>query len=459
MKNDRFVRLGDYMNVVVIGLGEVGKHIAMVLSQENHNVTVIDMNAEAVAAIDERLDVRSIVGRGGSINTLKDAEISRADLVIAVTNVDEVNILTALIAKNLGAKKVIARVDSSDYLPDTRGFYQGLYGIDLVISPEILSAAEISKLTVYLGAAYIEEFADDRVMLMQLKQTAKEGVTGIPLSSLKIPANLLVAAIIRDDKLIIPSGDTVLQEGDRVSVIGKKENIRKGAEFFSTLNKISAEKVVLLGGGEIGYSVAKFLEDQNISVILIEWKKSRCQVLAQNLKKAVIINGDGTDIEVLKQEKVWEADVFVTASKRDEVNLMSCLLAKELGSKKTIAIVHRPDYLPVYEHLGLDATISPRRFAANKILKYVRTGEVISVTDIELGKGEILEFSVPGGSKVVGKILKSLKIPKGTIIGAIAGKRGVIIPSGNDIIEAGDTVIVFTTPKVRPKVENLFKTV
>jgi len=446
------------MNVVIIGLGEVGKHVARVLSNESHNVTVIDMNAELVAAISERLDVRSIVGKGGSINTLHDAEISQADLVIAVTNVDEANILTALIAKNQGAKKVIARVDSSEYLPGTRGFYHGLYGIDLVISPEILSAVEINKLAKYLGANFIEEFADDKVTLMQLTQQAKEGVTDIPLAELELPEDLLVAAIIRDKKLIIPSGDTRLKEGDKISIIGKTEAIENGTDFFCTKSRISAEKVVLLGGGEIGFSVAKFLEEQNISVVLIEWNKSRCQTLAENLKEAVIINGDGTDIDVLKQEKIWEADVFVAASKRDEVNLMSGLLAKELGSKKTIAIVHRPDYLPVYEHLGLDATISPRRFAANKILKYVRTGEVVSVTDIELGKGEILEFSVPGGSKVVGKKLKGLKIPRGAIIGAVAGRRGVIIPTGNDIVEAGDTVIVFTTPKVRPKVENLFKT-
>jgi len=445
------------MNVVVIGLGEVGKHVAAVLSQENHNVTVIDANAEAIAAVDERLDVRSIVGRGGSINTLKQAEIEASDLVIAVTNVDEANILTSLIAKNQGAKKVIARVDSADYLPNSRGANQGLYGIDLVISPEILSAIEIGKLTRYLGATFIEEFADDQVTLMQMNLKEKEGITGKPLAQLRIPPNLLVAAIIREQKLIIPSGDTVLQAGDKISIIGKKESIEQGAEFFGSQEKIRADKVVILGGGEIGFQIAKFLEDYKVSVTLIEWKKSRCQELSEQLKNAIIINGDGTDIEILKQEKVWEADVFVAASKRDEVNLMSGLLAKELGSKKTIAIVHRPDYLPVYEHLGLDATISPRRFAANKILKYVRSGEVLTVSDIELGKGEILEFSVASGSKMAGKKLKSMKLPKGTVIGAIAGQRGAIIPTGNDLIEAGDRVILFTTPTMRGKVENLFK--
>jgi trk system potassium uptake protein TrkA len=445
------------MNIVVIGLGEVGKHIAMVLSQENHNVTVIDMNPEAVAAVDEHMDVRSIVGRGGSVNTLKDAEIAAAELVIAVTNVDEANILTSLVAKDRGAGKVIARVDSSDYLPDDRGTNQGLYGIDLVISPEILSAVEVSKLSRLLGATYIEEFADGRVTLLQLRFNAKEGVTGVPLAALQIPSDLLVAAIIRNNELIIPSGDTILEEGDRVSIIAKTEVIEQGMAFFSNEEKVKAEKAIVLGGGEIGYMVAKLLEQQRILVTLIEWNKSRCEELSQMLKNTIVINGDGTNIDILKQQKVWEADVFVAASKRDEVNLMSGLLAKELGSKKTIAIVHRPDYLPVYEHLGLDATISPRRFAANKILKYVRSGEVLSVSDIEMGKGELLEFAVPYDSRLSGKKLRDLKLPKGAIIGAVAGEQGVIVPTGNDKIKAGDKVIVFTTSKVRPKVENLFR--
>lgn len=445
------------MNIVVVGLGEVGKHIATVLSGENHNVTVVDLNPEAIAAVDERLDVRSVVGRGGSIGILKEIEVDRADLLIAVTNIDEVNILTSLIAKNFGAKKVIARVASREYLPDNRGAYQDLFGIDLVISPEMLSAIEINKLIGFLGADFIADFADNQVELLQLTQKRKPGVTGISLKNLELPPELLVTAIIRDEKLIIPSGDTVLEDGDKVFIIGKTATIGKGAEFFTTQKRGGAEKVIILGGGEIGFSVAKFLEGKKISVIVIEWNQARCQFLSEQLVEALVINGDGTDIELLKREKVGEADVFVAASRRDEINLMSSLLAKELGSKKTIALVHRPDYVPVYEHLGLDATISPRRFAADQILRYVRSGDVLSVSDIELGKGEILEFAVHAGSGVVGNMLKDLRIPKGAVIGAIAGKRGVIIPSGNDTINVGDKAIVFTTPDVRPKVEELFK--
>lgn len=445
------------MNIVVVGLGEVGKHIATVLSRENHNVTIVDLNPEAIAAVDERLDVRSVVGRGCSINVLKEIEVDKTDLLIAVTNVDEVNILTSLMAKDSGTSKVIARVDSGEYLPDDRGTYRGLLGIDLVISPEILSAIEINKLIGLLGANFIANFADNQVELLQLTQKNKQGVTGISLKNLEFPPELLVTAIIRNEKLIIPSGDTVLEEGDKVFIIGKTATIGKSVEFFATQKSGGAEKVIILGGGEIGYSVAKFLEGKKISVVLIEWNPKRCQFLSEQLAEALVIDGDGTDIELLKREKVGEADVFVAASKRDEINLMSSLLAKELGSKKTIALVHRPDYVPVYEHLGLDATISPRRFAADQILKYVRSGEVVSVSDIELGKGEILEFAVPEGSRVVGNMLKDLRIPKGAVIGAIAGKHGVIIPSGNDTINVGDKAIVFITPDVRPKVEELFK--
>ncbi|MCD6162673.1 MAG: Trk system potassium transporter TrkA [candidate division Zixibacteria bacterium] len=445
------------MNIIIIGLGEVGKHIASVLSKENHNVTVVDSNTNAVTAIDDRLDVRSVVGRAGSIKIMKEIEIDKSDLVIAVTNLDEVNILTAMMAKNMGAKKVIARVDSREYLPETRGSFQELFGIDLVISPEILSAIEISKLIGFMGASYIAEFANGMVELMQLTHNKKAGVTGIPLQKLKTPPDILVSGIVRKNELIIPSGSTVLKDGDKVFIIGKKESIEDGARYFGKTKESGAEKVVVLGGGEIGLTVAKLLEGTKISVVLIEWNKSKCQSLSEELKEALIINGDGTDIEILKQEKVGEADVFVTASKRDEVNLMSGLLAKELGSKKTIAIVHRPDYLSVYEHLGLDATISPRRFAANQILKYVRSGEVVSVSDVDIGKGEILEFAAPDGCKTIDTPLKDLNVPKGAIIGAIAGERGVIIPTGDDVIMAGDSVIVFTTPGVRPKVENLFR--
>ncbi len=445
------------MNIVVIGLGEVGKHIASVLSKEDHNVTVIDSNPDVVAAVKDRLDVRSVVGQAGSIKVMNEADIKNTDLLISVTNLDEVNILTSLIAKNMGTKKAIARVDSGEYLPDNRGSYQGLFGIDLVISPEILSAIEISKLVGTMGAIFIADFANGQVEMMQVIQKKKAGVTGVPLKDLDTPDDLLIAAIIRGQELIIPSGNTILEENDKIFVMGKSGVIEKEAEFFSDRQKTEARKVAVLGGGEIGYAVAKLLEGMKISVILIEWRKDRCEMLSEKLSKTLIINGDGTDIELLKQEKIGEVDVFVTASKRDEVNLMSGLLAKELGSKKIIAIVHRPDYLSVYKHLGLDATISPRRFAANQILKYVRSGEVVSVSDIELDKGEILEFAAPEGSKVVGKALKNLRFPKEAIIGAIAGKRGVIIPTGNDEIMAGDKVIVFTTPEVRPKVENLFR--
>jgi trk system potassium uptake protein TrkA len=445
------------MNIVVIGLGEVGKHIASVLSKEDHNVTIVDADANAIAVIEDRLDVRSVVGRAGSAKIMKEIEIEKSDLVISVTNLDEVNIFTALIAKKLGANKAIARVDSREYLPETQGSFQELFGIDLVISPEILSAIEISKLIGHMGATFIAEFADGKVELMQLVHKKKAGITGVPLQKLNTPPDLLLSGIIRNNELIIPSGGTVLKDGDKVFIIGKKESIEEGSRYFGRSKETGAEKVVVLGGGEIGFSVAKLLEAMDISVVLIEWNEERCKFLSEELNEALIINGDGTDIELLKQEKVGESDVFVTASKRDEVNLMSGLLAKELGSKKIIAIVHRPDYLPVYEHLGLDATISPRRFAANKILKYARSGDVVSVSDIDLGKGEILEFNALDNSEIVNTPLKNLEVPDGAIIGAIASEKDVIIPTGDDMINPGDRVIVFTIPGVRSEVENLFK--
>jgi trk system potassium uptake protein TrkA len=244
---------------------------------------------------------------------------------------------------------------------------------------------------------------------------------------------------------------------DEAFVIGKTEQIQDSELYFGEAQRKGARSIVILGGGEIGFAVARSLEKQGKSVKIIEWNPKVCEHLSETLSEAIIINGDGTDLDLLKEEKLGEADVFVAASRRDEVNLMSGLVARDLGVKEIIALVHRPTYMTVYEHLGIDATISPRRLAANQILKYVRPGRVVSVSEIAGGKGEILEFVVPKKSKIIQNKLKNVGFPKGAVIGAMVGKRGISVPTGDDKIMPGDSVIVFTTPKVRSKVEQFFK--
>jgi trk system potassium uptake protein TrkA len=444
------------MQIVIIGMGEVGRHLASMLSAEDHDVTIIDTDPEILEAAGDKIDVRAIRGNGASFRTLKDAEVNKADLLAAVTNSDEANIIACLQARELGAQKVIARVDSHEYLPGWEGAYHGILGIDLVISTRILAAVAVHKLIRSLGALSVEYFAENRIQMVELR-VGDPANCHIPLKDLKIPADTLIAGIQRGEDLIIPSGDDYLMLDDEAFVIGKTEVIQSSEIYLGKPEDRGAKSVVILGGGEIGFAVARSLERHNMKVKIIEWNPKVCEYLSEALSEATIINGDGTDLDLLEEEKLGEADVFVAASKRDEVNLMSGLVARDLGVKEVIALVHRPTYVMAYERLGIDATISPRRYAANQILKYVRPGRVVSVSDIAGGKGEILEFIVPKKSKIIQNKLKNVGFPRGAIIGAIAGRQGVSVPTGDDKVMPGDSVIVFTTPDVRPKVEKLFK--
>jgi trk system potassium uptake protein TrkA len=444
------------MNIIVIGMGEVGKHIAQVLTGEDHNVKIVDSDPDVLNRASGQLDAMSMLGQGAAPSTLKKLGIERCDILIAVTDNDEINMLACHLGKELGARRTIARVSSSDYLDGDNGFYYNLLGIDLVLSPQTLAAQEIVKLVRSLDAVFIENFADNRIEMMQLPVKEQVPAVGVPLRDLETPPNVLVAAILRNDEILVPGGEDSVQVDDEVFLIGRTEDIGKSEDLFGHKASTPFRKVVIVGGGAIGLSVAGALEQSGHEVYLIDWNRQRCDELADTLSGTEVICGDGTNLSLLQELKVQNADVFITVSRRDEVNLMAALLAKELGVRKTIALVHRADYATIYEHLGVDATISPRRFAAAQILKYVRAGEVVSVSVLEDGKGEVLEIVVPEKAPIVGKPLRDMKIPRGAVLGAVAGPQGVVVPTGETVIAAGSTVIVFTTPAVRPAIEKFF---
>jgi len=446
------------LKVIVIGMGEVGKYIASVLSQEKHDVIIVDVSAAALAQAEETMDVLALRGHGASMKTLQEAKVQEADLVLGVTGRDEINLLAAITAKQLGAKRTVARVSNRDYLGDTeRGFYHNLLGIDLVISVQILVANEIRKLIKSVGALAIEDFADNRVEMMQLAIEDELGVLEKPLRDLDMPDGCLVAAILRNENLIIPGGADEILIGDEVFLIGTVENIPRLERMFGKKRKYNVRKVAIVGGGDVGFSVARLLERESVDVILIEKNRERCAELSQKLHRTVIINGDGTDLSVLREEKMQNCDVFVAVGGYDEDNLVSSLLAKNLGAQRTVVVVDKPDYAQLYEMLGIDATVSPRLFAANQILKYVREQEVVSVSLLEDGKAEILEIIPSPGSHIVNKPLREVNFPRGAVITAVAGADTVFVPKGKDIIKAGNLVVVLTKPAVRPEVERLFR--
>lgn len=445
------------MNVVVVGMGETGRHITRVLVQEGHNLTVIDSDAEALAKAEEAFDVMTLHGHGAGSRVLKQLELEQVDLFVAVTNKSEINLLSAMRAAQMGARRTVARSDEMAYFDDERGLVTDMLGIDLVINPYTLVAREIHKIVRSLSALSVEDFADNRVEVIQLAIDKDTKGLGKPLKSLTLPAGTLVVAIVRDKELIVPGGNDYFQVGDEVFVVGLTESMKQVERVFGRRRKQFTRKAMIVGGGAIGLSLARTLENDGLDVVLIERDRDECQRLAKALHRTVILNADGTDVHLLEEEGVASMDVFIAVSLEDEVNLMASLLAKDLGAGRCVALVHKPDYTSVCERLGLDVTISPRLAVAKQVLKYVREGEVISISRILDGAGEFLEFLVPAEARIAGTPLRDVNFPRGAVVCAGLGKRGTFVPRGDHHLSAGDRVVVFTLPDVRSDVERLFR--
>lgn len=445
------------MNIIIVGMGEVGKYVSRVLVSEGHNVVIIDVDAAALAAAEETLDAMVLEGHGANVKTLRQAGIQNADLFIAVTDHDEVNMLSAIRARDMGASAAIARVADPKYFEQDRGTFTGLMGIDLVINPNALVALEMHKIVRSANAVAVEDFADNRVEMIQLPVDEGTYLVNRPLKDIKLPANTLVAAIIRDEDVMVPGGTDVIRTQDELLIVGRVEQIPKVEKLFDRERRRFTRRVIIVGGTQVGATLAKALEQDGIEVVVIDKSRERCAELSRFLSQSIIINGDGTNIDLLEEERVDSSDAFVAVSGRDEVNVMTSLLAKDLGAQRVIALVHKPDYSAVCERLGLDATLSPRLEVAKQVLKWVRAGEVVGITPVLEGKGEFLEFIAPPEARIVGKPIRQIDFPRGANICAISNQARAYVPRGDDVIDPGDRVIVFTTPRNRAAVERAFK--
>lgn len=445
------------MNIVIVGMGEVGRYISSVLVRENHNVVIIDNDVSALEQAEETLDVMVLRGHGANLKTLRQANVEEADLFIAVTDNCEVNILSALRAKELGAKRTIARVSETAYYEDERGMVAGLMGIDLLINPNALIAIEMHKIIRSSSAVAVEDFADNRIEMIQLPIGKKSPLLDKQLKDIKLPDNTLIAALIRDKDIIVPGGSDSIRLEDEVLFVGKIEQIPKVEKLVKRERRRYTRRVIIVGGSQVGVSLAKALERDHIEVLIIEKDRERCREIAHDLHHVAIINADGTNAHVLEEENVSSTDAFVAASDQDEVNLMASLLARDLGAPRVLALVHKPDYSPICQRLGIDSPLSPRIEVAKQVLKYSRAGQILSIAPILEGKGEFLEFLAVEGAPIVGKPIKQVGFPQSANICGVVDKKGAFVPRGDDVIEANDRVIVFTTPDNRLKVEEFFR--
>jgi len=444
------------VNVVIIGMGEVGLYVAEVLVHDGHDVVAVDQSQETLARISERMDVATLLGYGANPKILKEARVHEADLVVTCTNNDEVNLIAALASKRLGAERTIARLQSGEYeTGEDDGLHYGMLGIDLVVNAEILVADEVVQIARSHGALDVHMFAGNRIELAEVEIPEDSKVIGHTLARLDMPEQTRVGAVIRGDVLFVPGGSDILVAGDRVYLFGHTGRMHEVEDLFC--HGREAHRVAIYGGETVGHHLAQALSESGVDTLLIVEDRERAKRLSIALPQVTVVHGDGTDQDKLKEEGVGGYDLYCALTEDDENNMMSGLLAKRLGTPRSACIVHRHSYIEIYRQLGIDVAISPRQIAADHILSFARPASVESIVHLGAGAAEVLEVVAALDSPVTGKPLSKLHIPKGVFLGAIVSTDGVRVPGGDDVVEPGDTVVVLALADQRAAVEKLFR--
>ncbi|MCH8203510.1 MAG: Trk system potassium transporter TrkA [Candidatus Hydrogenedentes bacterium] len=443
------------MNIFIAGGGRVGFHLARLLSAEKHDVTVIEKDRNQVEHVDYSLDVRTVLGRAEDVLLLKSLDAGSADLFIAATGVDEVNLITATTAKGLGAKQVVARVHDPLY-NESDILYETVMGIDYILSPQALTAREIVNYVEHPGIVATESFGRGHIQMMQVRVAAVPLKEGETLRDLVLPKDVLLGVIGRNGDVEIPRGDSTLHVNDYVTLIGRKESMDETIKIFQGV-EVRHDKVVIMGGSRTSLHLAEVLEKRGRSVKLLEWNMARCNELAAVLKKTKVVCRDATSRLSLEQEHVDGADIFIAATHDDERNIMASVLAKEVGVREALAVVHQPDFAPLVAKLGIDHAVTPRACIANRILKLVNRERSSALAVLEDGKIEILEFKLDASSPLVGEVLKAIKFPKQTLVASILRGEEVIVPRGADALQAGDSVIVIAHARSLEAIQKLFQ--
>lgn len=450
------------MKVLIVGAGQVGYFLCDRLSQEGHEVTLIDHSEEIIEKAQDRLNVLGVTGNGASAETLEQAGIKETDIFIAVTDFDEVNILACLLAREYEVKTRVARTKSIEYTDQRAVLSKEKLGIDLLINPEDAVAEEMIQIACSSGAFDVAEFAEGQVQFLGYRIDRDSplcDLTLIELGELRGIYRFVVVAIDRNEETIIPHGEDCIQAGDRIYLFAHQNDLPAIQYMLQTKQqeKKRMKRSFILGGSRIGLQVAQGMEDLQFEVKLIEKDEARCHKLAEKLSRTVVLHTEGSDIQTLQDEGIENADVFIAVTDNDETNILTCLLARQHGVQRTLALVSQPELLGLASDLGIDACISPRLAAASIILKFVRRGQVISLATIEGSNSEVIEIEVSEYSGILDKPLRELHFPRGAIIGAIVRGEAYEIPTGESTLQAGDRVIIFALPGALNKVERFFE--
>ena len=445
------------MRIIIAGMGDVGYHLAKQLSQESHDIIAIDTNQQRLSYTDSMTDVMTVNGSSTSIKVLLDAKVDKADLLVAVTSSEEVNIATAILGKKLGAKKTIARIGNAEYQDPKVGVNFSEIGIDFMIYPEELAAIETVNLIQRTAATDILEFEKGKLTVMGLRLDKIA-----PIMHKKIfevaqeyqSVDFRVVAIYRNFRTIIPSGNDRFLPNDQVFVITTQGGIETVLKLAGKEN-LKFENIMILGGGKIGRRVAKLLE-KSMKVKLIESDEEKSFELADMLQDTLVIRGDGRDIDLLAQEGIVDMDAFIAFTEDAETNIITCLMAKHLGVKKAIALVDKVDYIPLTQTIGLDSLINKKLIAANSISRFIRRGEVLAIASLEGIDAEVLEYVATSDSPATKKKVKDLHFPNDAIIGGVIRGEESFIIVGDSQIKPNDKVVVFSLPGAARRTEKFF---
>ena len=451
------------MKILILGAGQVGTSVAYNLASEANDITVVDTRPDILRDLQDRLDLRTVVGHGSLPTVLAQAGAEDADMIIAVTNSDETNMIACQVAYTLyHTPTKIARVRAAEYLGTPRLFHQDALPIDVLISPEQLVMEYIQRLIEHPGSLQVLDFANGRVQLVAVKAYYGGKLVGNELRALTehMPGiETRVAAIFRRGAPIMPEGHTVIEPDDEVFFIAAKKHIRAVTSELRKLDK-PYKRIMLAGGGNIGKRLALAME-RDYQVKIIEHNKRRSRELAEVLDRAIVLQGDAADGDLLIEENIESTDVFCALTNDDEANILSAMLAKRLGARKVMSLINRPSYVDLVESGTIDIAISPQQVTIGALLTHVRRGDVVAVHSLRRGAAEAIEAVAHGDartSKVVGRRIDEIKLPPGTTIGAVVRGDDVIIAHHDTVIEAEDHVILFLVDKQRiVEVERLFQ--
>ena len=450
-KSRSIAKNGVYMKIIIVVCGKIGKSMIASLTSEGHDLTIVDNNPQTLNETADAFDVIGVCGNAVDCDTLMEADVANAELLVSLTDSDEVNMLTCHLAKNMGAKHSIARIRNPEYNDQGLVFLRQHLSISNSINPELLVAEEINNILQLPSAVKIERFSHRKIEMVEIilpKDSNLEGINLIKMRE-KYKANYLICTVQRDNKVYIPDGHFALQAGDRIGLVAEHGETKKLLNMLGLLRK-QAKSVMILGGGKASYYLAKKLISLGVDVKIIEKNLQTCEFLAEAIPNAVIIHGDGAQQEVLLEEGIGNMDAFVSLTGMDEQNIMLSIFASMQNVPKVVAKINRDELLTMAEKLGVESIISPSTLSTNIIVRYARAIENTMGSNIETlyklvdGKAEALEFNVAGYSKAIGIPLRQIKLKPNVLIAGITRGTNIIIPSGNDMILADDRVIIIS---------------